>query len=98
MGNDYVREISRLKMQLKIALLRADCIWFTYKVPEHFTRNRTRSAYDSGYESGWRGWEYKNGYSRPHFQSAYFAGYNDATQDLMEKALRIESTEKGTQG
>lgn len=90
MSNDDVREIVRLKMQLAQALLRAKCLWFTYKVPEEFCRNRTRSAYDSGYEAGWRGWPYGNGYSRPHFQSAYRHGYSDATTQLHKEAIEVE--------
>lgn len=89
MGNDYVREVVRLKLQLKIAQLSGKKLWFSYEVPEEFIRNRTRSAYDSGYEAGWRGWEYMNAYSRPHWQVAYRHGYSDAKTAIHEAANNL---------
>jgi len=89
MGNDYVREIGKLKLELRIAQLSSKKLWFTYSVPEEFIRNRTRSAYDAGYEAGWRGWEYMNGYSRPHFQQAYRYGYSDAKSAVHEAAQKV---------
>lgn len=74
--------------QLKLAKLRAKNLWFTYSVPDQFIQNRTRCAYDSGYEAGWRGWPYSNSYSRPHFQSAYRHGYSDANTQIHEEAQR----------
>ena len=87
MGNEDIREIVRLKEQLKMALLRAKNLSFTYKVPARFGVNRTRTAYDSGYESGWRGWKYDNPYSTAHHQSAYCHGYSDAITQLHKEAL-----------
>jgi hypothetical protein len=78
-----------LEVELKIAKLRAKCLWFTYEIPDEFRRNRTSSAYDSGYEAGWRGWPYMTAYSRPHFQSAYRHGYSDATTRLHEEAQQL---------
>ena len=80
-------EVESLKRDLLLARLRAKCLWFTYSVPDEFISNRTRTAYDGGYEAGWRGWEYMNSYYRPHFQRAYRAGYNDAKQQLHKEAL-----------
>jgi hypothetical protein len=86
MGNDDIREIVRLRAVLKLALLRAKCLWFTYERPDAVCRNRTTSAYDAGYEAGWRGWPYNNTYSRTHYQSAYRLGYSDATTQLHAEA------------
>ena len=90
MGNEDVREIVRLKQELAVALLRAKCLWFTYEVPDEFCANRTTSAYQSGYEAGWRGWPYSNTYYRTHFVSAYRHGYSDATTQLHKEAIHKE--------
>ena len=81
-----LNEIATLKAQLKVAKLRSKRLWFTYKVPDEFRRNRTGTAYDSGYEAGWRGWDYSHGYTRSIHQRAYLRGFNDAIQQLRDES------------
>lgn len=89
MGNDDVREIAKLKIQLRIASLASKKLWFTYEVPDEYCLNRTRSGYDQGYEAGWRGWEYMNPFARPHWQVAYRRGYSDAKYAINKEALKL---------
>jgi len=74
--------------QCALNLLRAKRLWFTYEVPDRFVQNRTHSGYDSGYEAGWRGWEYSNPYTAHHWVTAYHHGYCDANTALHQEALK----------
>lgn len=89
-----MNEVEHLRRELLLAKLGCKCLWFTYQVPSVFIDNRTRSAYDSGYEAGWRGWEYMSAYSRPHFQQAYRQGYADAKEQLHKEALSAKYSGK----
>lgn len=81
------QEIQELKAALRLATLRAKNLNFTYDLPDWVFRNRTGSAYHSGYEAGWRGWQMgADGYTREHFQDSYRLGWFDANRALHTEA------------
>ena len=70
---------------LKLALLRSRRIAFTYEIPVEY--QNARAAYHSGYEAGWRDWDYDNPYTSSRHRMAYCVAYNAA-----DRAIREEST------
>ena len=73
---------------LKLAQLRSRRIERTYEVPSEYLDNNTRTAYDSGYEIGWRGWGYDNPYTSNRHRIAYLRGYSAAAQAIIEEVSR----------
>lgn len=51
-----------------------------------YTKCQQRSAYDSGYECGWRGQQPGTPYTQPWMQRAYIAGYEAGRRDS-ERAI-----------
>lgn len=88
MGNDLVREITELKQKLKVAELRSKRLNFTFSTPKEFRGNRTGTAYESGYNAGWRGWNYDQPYTTSHHRRAYLNGFRNAEQALREAAAK----------
>jgi hypothetical protein len=74
-------ECKRLRAEL---LVRTSNYGFPER-PERFRKSGARSAYDSGYEVGWRNQTFSDPYTRPDCMAAYYAGYRDGeAQSLAE--------------
>lgn len=78
--------IDALERRLRELEIRIRDVTFEYKVPDRYRRVRT--AYSSGYESGWRGKPLDNPYSSMHHQDAYATGWRTANLAVL---LEIDS-------
>jgi hypothetical protein len=63
---------------------------FAYSTPVKFRHNGASSAYSCAFESGYRGYEFENPYSRTDCREAYSSGYLAGIDALNEAARNAE--------
>lgn len=80
-------EIRRLQVELAVRTSNPASPRFQCDVPERF--NGQRSAFQSGYEQGWRNLEYVNAYSSSAHIMAFRAGYLAGEAESLEAIGRF---------
>lgn len=90
-GAKQAATIERLTDELNVAKVRSESISFTYEVPSRWKKQK--SAWESGYEAGWRGWILRNPYTSVHHQDAYANGYRVAEQSVALKSAALSKQE-----
>lgn len=57
--------------------------------PEQFRHSGASSAFDSGYEDGWRGRAFRNPYTRTDCIQAFTAGYQQGSQESYDEIAKL---------
>lgn len=82
---DAVKEIQRLRVELEV---RTHNPGFPSR-PEQFRKSGASSAFDSGYEAGWKGHAFKAVYTRSDCAQSHLAGYEQGSREASEEIARM---------
>lgn len=82
-----------LEAEVKV---RSGHVNFEYTTPERFRRRGYNSAYRSGWEAGFRGWELEQCYTQHHLAMAYVDGYNDGKEEAEKRIAALTPPQAAT--
>ena len=80
--------VARLQAELKV---RTEMYVRNFNRPAEFCRRGYSSAYDTGYERGYRGHALGSPYRQNHLQRAMVTGWGDGAAAATEKIARLVS-------